>query len=193
MSNRRKRAVRRQQNTAAISWWCLRAGLVALLTIGLVETSSNIPPTWLPRKAGVAIVEFKYQAQQVLVFNLYHDFGVESILAHRIVRAAREASVATQTPMTLLLAVMTVESEFNPAARNKNDLGLMQVNLRYHSQEARELKRADELLKIDTNVKMGARILRRYMDEEAGKVYPALRRYNGLGVKLQYVVSVHSD
>jgi len=186
MSNRRRRAVRRQQKTAAISWWCLRVGLAALLTIGLVETTSNIPPTWLPRKAGVAIVESKYQAQEVLVLNLCRDFGVESILAHRIVRAAREASAATQTPLTLLLAVMAVESEFNPAARNKNDVGLMQVNLRYHPQEASELKRADELFKIDTNVRMGARILRRYMDEEAGKVYPALRRYNGLGKTNHY-------
>jgi soluble lytic murein transglycosylase-like protein len=186
MSNRSRRAVRRQQNPATISWWCLRVGLVALLTIALVEISSNIPPTWLPRTPGAAIFESKGQAQETLVFNLGRDFGVESILAHRIVRAAREASVATQTPLTLLLAVMAVESEFDPAARNNNDVGLMQVNLRYHPQEARELKRADELLKIDTNVKMGARILRRYMDEEAGKVYPALRRYNGLGKTNHY-------
>jgi len=160
--------------------------LVALLTIGLVETSSNIPPTWLPRKAGVAIVNSKYNAQEVLVFNLNRDFGVESKLAHRIVSAAREAGEATQTPLTLLLAVMAVESEFNPAARNNNDVGLMQVNLRYHPQEARALKSANDLAKIDTNVKMGARILRRYMDEEAGKVYPALRRYNGLGKTNHY-------
>jgi soluble lytic murein transglycosylase-like protein len=186
MSNRRRRAVRRQQNPATISWWCLRVGLVALLTIGLVEISSNIPPTWLPRTSGAAILESKGQGQEALVFNLGRDFGVESILAHRIVRAAREASVATQTPLTLLLAVMAVESEFDPAARNNNDVGLMQVNLRYHPQEARDLKRADELLKIDTNVKMGARILRRYMDEEAGKVYSALRRYNGLGKTNRY-------
>jgi soluble lytic murein transglycosylase-like protein len=186
MSNRRRCAVGRQQNTAALSWWCLRAGLVALLTIGLVETSSNIPPTWLPRKAGVAIVNSKYQAHEVLVFNLNRDFGVESKLAHRIVSAAREAGEATQTPLTLLLAVMAVESEFNPAARNNNDVGLMQVNLRYHPQEARALKSANDLAKIDTNVKMGARILRRYMDEEAGKVYPALRRYNGLGKTNHY-------
>jgi len=154
--------------------------LVALLTIGLVEIGSNIPPTWLPRKTGVAIVESKDRAQDVLAFELYREFGVESRLAHRIVRDAREAGMATQTPLTLLLAVMAVESKFDPAARNKNDLGLMQVNLRYHPQEARDVKSAAELLKIDTNIRMGARILRRYMDDEAGKVYPALRRYNGL-------------
>jgi len=154
--------------------------LAALLAIGLVEIGSDIPPAWLPRKPGVAILESKNQAQDVLAFSLHRDFGVDSALAYRIVRAVREASVATQTPLTLLLAVIAVESEFDPAARNKNDLGLMQVNLRYHPQEARNLKSAAELLKIDTNIKMGARILRRYMDDEAGKVYPALRRYNGL-------------
>jgi hypothetical protein len=186
MSNRRRRAARQQQKRAAISWWCLRVGLVALLTVGLVEISSNIPPTWLPRTSEVATLESKDQTQEVLVLNLYRDFGVESKLAHRIVRAAREASVATQTPLTLLLAVMAVESEFNPAARNMNDVGLMQVNLRYHPQEARNLKSADELPKIDNNVTMGARILRRYMDEESGNVYPALRRYNGLGKTNHY-------
>jgi len=89
-------------------------------------------------------------------------------------------------PLTLLLAVMAVESDFNPAARNKNDLGLMQVNLDYHPQEARTLKSPDELHKIDINVNVGARILRRYVDAEAGQVYPALRRYNGLGKTNHY-------
>jgi len=160
--------------------------LAALLTVGLLELGSNIPPTWLPRKDGVETSESRELAQEALVFNLRRDFGVEPILAHRIVRAAREASVATKTPLTLLLAVMAVESEFNPAARNRNDVGLMQVNLRYHLQEARDLKSADELLKVDTNVRIGARILRRYMDHEAGNVYPALRRYNGLGKANRY-------
>jgi hypothetical protein len=180
MSTRRKRATRRQATQAAVSWWCLRAALVALLTLGLTEISAHVPPTWLPRKANVATVESREHAHEALVSNLHRDFGVEPASGHRIVRAAREASVASKIPVTLLLAVMAVESEFDPAARNRNDLGLMQVNLRYHPQEARNLKNARELLKIDTNVKTGARILRRYMDEEAGKVYPALRRYNGL-------------
>jgi Transglycosylase SLT domain len=185
-SNPRRRVVRRQQNTTTISWWCLRVGLVVLFTIGLVEICSNIPPTWLPLRAGAAILESKHQAHEVLVFNLHRDFGVDSILAHRIVRSAREASATTQMPLTLLLAVMAVESGFNRAARNNNDVGLMQVNLGYHPQEVRELKSPDELHKIDTNVKIGARILRGYLDEEAGRVYPALRRYNGLGKTNNY-------
>ena len=186
MSNRRRRVARRQQNTAAISWWCVRVAVVALLTIGLLEISSNIPATWLLRRPEIATLESERRAQQVLAFNLHRDFGVDSTLAHRIVRAAREASVAAQMPLTLLLGVMAVESEFDPAARNKNDRGLMQVNPGYHPQEARELKSPEELHNVDVNVKIGARILRRYMDEEAGKVYPALRRYNGLGKTNHY-------
>ena len=186
MSTRRKRTARRHENPAAISRWCLRAALLALLTFGLTEMSANVPPAWLPRKAGVAIVESREHAQEALVFNLHRDFGVESTSADRILRAAHQASVATKIPLTLLLAVIAVESEFDPAARNKNDVGLMQVNLRYHLHEARTLKSAAELLKIDTNIQMGARILRRYMDEEAGNVYPALRRYNGLGKPNRY-------
>jgi soluble lytic murein transglycosylase-like protein len=89
-------------------------------------------------------------------------------------------------PLTLLLAVMAVESEFNPAARNKNDVGLMQVNLDYHPQEVGALKSPGELHKIDVNVKIGARILGRYVDEEAGKICSALRRYNGLGKANHY-------
>ncbi len=186
MSTGRRRVVRGKQNTDAASWWCLRVGLAVLLTIALAQISSNISPTWLPRKPGVAIIDSKHQAQDVLAFNLHSEFGVDSILADRIVRAAREASAATQMPMTLLLAVMAVESEFNPAARNKNDLGLMQVNLDYHSQEIGKLKSPNELHKVATNVKIGAQILRRYVDEEAGKIYPALRRYNGLGKNNHY-------
>lgn len=186
MSTRSRRAVRQRQNMNAAFWRYFRVGLAVLLTIGLLDVSSNIPPTWLPRKPGVAVVDSKHRTQETLAFNLHREFGVDAILAHRIVRAAREASVATQMPTTLLLAVMAVESEFNPAARNKNDLGLMQVNLDYHPKEVGKLKSPSELHKIDINVTIGARILRHYVDEEAGKVYPALRRYNGLGKTNDY-------
>ncbi len=186
MPNRRRRAVRRRQNTEAISQWCLRAGLAVLLTVVFADMSSNIPPRWLPRQSAIASLDSKHQAQDVLALNLHREFGVDSILAHRIVYAAREASAATQMPLTLLLAVMAVESDFNPAARNQNDLGLMQVNLNYHPEEAGQLKNPDELHKVDTNVKIGARILRRYVDEEVGNIYPALRRYNGLGKSNHY-------
>jgi len=181
MSTRRKRVTRRRQNPAAVSWWCLRAGLAALLTVGLLELGSNIPPSWLPRRDALETSASRDQAQETLVFNLRRDFGVSSKLADRIVRAATEASETTKTPLTLLLAVMAVESKFNPAARNRNDVGLMQVNLRYHSQEARDLTSADDLLKVTINIRIGARILRNYMDQEAGNFYAALRRYNGLG------------
>jgi len=183
MSNPRRRVSRRQQSTAL---WYFRAVLAVLLTIGLIELGSSVPATWLPRRPGIAVLESKHESQEVLAFNLHREFGVDSILAHRIVRAAREASAATQMPLTLLLAVMAVESEFNPTARNKNDVGLMQVNPNYHPQEVGELKSPSELHKIDANIKTGARILRRYVDEEAGKVYPALRRYNGLGKTNHY-------
>jgi soluble lytic murein transglycosylase-like protein len=186
VSKRRRLTLSRQQCTDTIPWWCLRIGLVLLLTIGFVEIGSNIPAMWLLRKPAVAILESQRQAQQVLALNLHHEFGVDSTMANRIVRAAREAGATTQMPLTLLLAVIAVESEFKPAARNKGDLGLMQINLDYHPQEARELRSPDELNKIDTNVKIGARILRRYVDQEAGMVYPALRRYNGLGKTNHY-------
>lgn len=166
--------------------WCLRTGVVVLLTFGLTEMGSDVPVTWLPRKPGLVILESKQPAHEVLAFNLRRDFGVEATLANRIVHAAREASSATRMPLTLLLAVMAVESGFKPSARNKSDQGLMQVNPEYHQQEIRALRSPDELIKIDTNVKVGARILRGYVAQEAGKIYPALRRYNGLGKANNY-------
>ena len=178
--------MKKRADAATIQGWCLRTGMVLLLTFGLVELGSNVPAIWLPRKSGVVVLESKRQAQAVLAFNLHREFGVEANLANRIVHAARKASSATRMPVTLLLAVIAVESEFKPVARNKGDQGLMQVNLEYHPQEARALKNPDELIKIDTNVKVGARILRRYLDEEAGKIYPALRRYNGVGKTNHY-------
>lgn len=89
-------------------------------------------------------------------------------------RQARRAGVEPE----LVLAVIDVESDFDRfAISSATALGLMQVmpfwvpELGYHDK--------NELFDIDTNLLLGCRILRYYLDMERGDLIKGLARYNG--------------
>ena len=89
-------------------------------------------------------------------------------------RQARRAGVEPE----LVLAVIDVESNFDRfAISSATALGLMQVmpfwvtELGYHDK--------NELFDIDTNILLGCRILRYYLDMERGDLIKGLARYNG--------------
>jgi soluble lytic murein transglycosylase-like protein len=91
-------------------------------------------------------------------------------------RQAKHAGV----PPELVLAVIDVESNFDQFAISRSKaLGLMQVMPFW----VKELKVGDGdknvLFDIETNVLLGCRILKYYLDSEHGDLVAALARYNG--------------
>ncbi len=78
----------------------------------------------------------------------------------------------------LLIAVMAVESRFNPIAESPMGAkGLMQVIPQYHEDKLAKLA-SGNVLDPTVNVELGARILRDYLDR-SGSVEAALQWYNG--------------
>lgn len=87
-----------------------------------------------------------------------------------------EATRAGLAP-ELVLAVIEVESNFNPyAISSAGARGLMQVMPFWLKKIG---KPSDSLFRVHTNLRYGCTILKYYLDKEKGNLHHALARYNG--------------
>ncbi len=80
----------------------------------------------------------------------------------------------------LIIAVMAVESHFNPIAQSVGGaVGLMQVIPRYHADQF-DRGGGESVLDPRTNIGLGARVLKEYI-RRAGTEVAGLQLYNGAG------------
>jgi soluble lytic murein transglycosylase-like protein len=91
--------------------------------------------------------------------------------------AVQIASESHKVNPDVIIAVMQVESKFNPKAENMSSKGLMQVNLRYH----RKKFSGTNPFNIYANVYVGTSILKECMDRRGNNLTRALKCYNGGG------------
>jgi hypothetical protein len=95
------------------------------------------------------------------------------------VGAAHEAGREVGLDPLLILAVMAVESRFNPVAESLvGAKGLMQVVPRYHLDKLTERGGEGVVLDPATNIALGARILKEYI-RRTGSLEAGLQFYNG--------------
>ena len=100
-------------------------------------------------------------------------------------RAAGEASKLTGLPRTLILAVIAVESSFNPmAVSSKGARGLMQVMPEAHPEKVRMVGGEEMLHEVETGIQVGARILREYQSRSRD-LRAALQRYSGAATQYE--------
>jgi len=79
----------------------------------------------------------------------------------------------------LILAVMAVESRYNPVAESSlGAKGLMQVMPKFHLEKLADRGGESALLDPDVNIEVGARILREYL-RRFGETETALQMYGG--------------
>lgn len=107
--------------------------------------------------------------------------------ARRILRAVQcEASkhVELRDRPQLVLAVIDVESAFDPfAVSYAGAVGLMQVMPFWPTKLG---LKAEDLIDVDLNIRMGTSILAYYLEREKGDYRRALARYNGSLGKRSY-------
>jgi soluble lytic murein transglycosylase-like protein len=110
------------------------------------------------------------------------EYKTSTSLAARIVNAAYEAASRYQLSPSLVLAIISRESTFNPRATSGYGAqGLMQVVPRFHMdkvQEARATTAEASLFHPETNIAVGTRILAEYIDAESS-LPRALLKYSG--------------
>lgn len=95
------------------------------------------------------------------------------------VAAAYRAGKATAVDPLLILAVISVESRFNPVAEsNFGAKGLMQIIPKFHKDKLIGHGGEEALLNPEVNIQVGAMVLREYL-RRFGGTETALQAYNG--------------
>jgi len=119
------------------------------------------------------------QKYQALVSHLSRRYRIASDVTEQFVGAAYDAGRQVGLDPLLILAVMAVESRFNPIAESvMGAKGLMQVIPRHHQDKLLEHGGEGALLDPLINIPVGARILKEYI-RRTGSLEAGLQFYNG--------------
>lgn len=117
--------------------------------------------------------------QRALVEYLSRRYYIAAEATERMVGAAHRAAYEVGLDPLLVLAVISVESRFNPIAESvMGAKGLMQIIPRYHRAKLEEHGGEQAVLDPESNILVGARILQEYV-YRTGTLEGGLQFYNG--------------
>ena len=120
--------------------------------------------------------EKRYQALSEFVANRYR---VSQTVAFDLVEHAHRVARDLQLDPLLILAVISIESRFNPIAESvKGAKGLMQIIPKYHTEKLQVFGGVESVFDPETNIQVGAQILKEYI-RATGHVGIALQMYAG--------------
>jgi soluble lytic murein transglycosylase-like protein len=118
-------------------------------------------------------------AQQALTAHLSKRFFIAPAATEGIVAAAHRAAAEVNLDPLLVLAVIAIESRFNPIAESvMGAKGLMQIIPKYHLDKLRAAGGEDMVFDPESNIHVGARILQEYV-YRGGTLEAGLQQYNG--------------
>ena len=163
---------------AVVATSALRADrLLAATAPGLVsdvpEGQGGIPAVALPSPASEPRPEI-----DALAASVAKRFRISSEATRGLVATAYREGQRIDLDPLLIVAVIAVESRFNPIAESDGGAqGLMQVIPSYH-REHLEAAGVDSVLDPSANIRLGARILKEYI-RRGGTETAGLQLYNG--------------
>lgn len=135
------------------------------------------------RHEGISLLVSNADAEnpehRTLAAYLSRRYRVAQDATEQLVGTAYQAGVRTGVDPLLILAVIAVESRFNPIAESVvGAKGLMQVIPRYHQDKLDALGGEESVFDPMTNIMVGARILKEAV-RRGGGLMPGLQLYNG--------------
>jgi hypothetical protein len=117
--------------------------------------------------------------QQALVDHLSRRFFIAAAPTERMVAAAHRAAREVGLDPLLVLAVISIESRFNPIAESvMGAKGLMQIIPKYHLDKLLPAGGEDAVFDPESNIHIGTRILQEYV-HRTGTLEAGLQFYNG--------------
>lgn len=120
------------------------------------------------------------QRQRAIVAFITRKYGVSTEVVQEFVRTAFAAGKQYGIDPLLVVAMMAVESSFNPIAESvAGAKGLMQIIPKYHLEKFAEFGGEHAVLDPRVNIVVGARILREYLMMASGDLFTALQTYAG--------------
>jgi soluble lytic murein transglycosylase-like protein len=143
------------------------------------EMAVCTPPDMDESASAGASAQAPDAAQQALIDHLSKRFFIAAGATERMVAAAHAAAQEVGLDPLLLLAVISVESRFNPIAESgMGAKGLMQIIPKYHLDKLRAAGGEDAVFDPESNIHVGARILQEYV-YRTGTLEAGLQFYNG--------------
>lgn len=148
----------------------------ALVATGTSAAAGEVQPV-------VAAGARETSHHQALADYLAKRYRVSSEVLERFIRHAYAAGQMTKLDPLLILAVMAVESSFNPIAESgMGAKGLMQVIPEYHQDKLKSPHGGMlNILDPETNILLGAKVLREYASKTGEDYVAALGLYGGIG------------
>jgi hypothetical protein len=118
-------------------------------------------------------------------YTLIADYMARKFLVSRqvvleLVKTAHVVGRQYHVDPMLLVAVIAVESSFNPIAESvAGAKGLMQIIPQYHQEKFTEFGGEQAVFEPRTNIAVGAKIIREYLQASSGNLFTALQMYAG--------------
>jgi hypothetical protein len=133
----------------------------------------------LPEEIATAVPDPLDRQQRTLASHLSRRFQVGDEATGLAVFAAYRAAGEVGLDPLLVLAMIAIESSFNPVAESSMGAkGLMQIIPRFHLAKLEPHGGADAVLDPESNIAVGARILQEYV-YRTGSLEAGLQQYNG--------------
>jgi soluble lytic murein transglycosylase-like protein len=168
----------------AFNYQHVLAATAAVFLLGLASEDAFAPDgettTCLPDEVATeALPDPLDREQRRLAAHLARRFQVADestgLAVFTAYRAAREVGL---DPL-LVLAMISIESSFNPAAESSMGAkGLMQIIPRFHLAKLEPHGGAEAVFDPESNIRVGARILQEYV-YRTGSLEAGLQQYNG--------------
>lgn len=118
--------------------------------------------------------------QRAVSSHISRKYGVSGDVVQELVRTAFAAGKQFGIDPLLVVAIMAVESSFNPIAESyAGAKGLMQIIPRFHLEKFADFGGEHAVFDPRVNILVGARIVREYLLQASGDLFTALQTYAG--------------
>jgi len=169
----------------------LASALVLVLSASSAPRALSVATTPAPAAVAPAPSQDGPVPRRRVAFAMGEDKNIDTLAAviarkyrvseeatRGLVAAAYREGLRNGVDPLLLIAVIAIESRFNPIAQSDGGaVGLMQVIPRYHADKLDAAER-NAVLDPHMNIQLGARILREYI-ARGGNEIAGLQLYNG--------------
>jgi soluble lytic murein transglycosylase-like protein len=157
----------------------LALSVVVAASTALGAVGCQTPPPSPPPAAEAAPIDERAAMRRALADDLAQRYARSPAATQQIVDHAFEAAAEFELDPLLVLAVIGVESRFDPEAANPSGAkGLMQVIPRFHLRRLAAHGGERAVLEPAVNIRVGTAILAEYI-ARAGSETAGLRRYVG--------------
>lgn len=165
----------------SVAWPMSRDTLLQhVATLAVAAESAMMPAAAAP--AAVFEVDAALESppeQRALATFIARRYRVAEEASQLFVRSAYDAGSELAVDPLLILAIMAIESSFNPVAQSSmGAVGLMQVIPRFHPEKLEDHGGHQALLDPAINIRVGTQVLHEYM-RRYGDMQPALQKYAG--------------